>query len=178
MFARRQDPGGGGWYASGMAEQKVVALERPGAEPALPEGAVLGWVDRVDDEGIWVDTEHNAGPPMLALSVVALTRAELDAAVEARRDAVLMFLAGGGQPVLLGLRQSVPTLEVDTANADLSATVDGKKVRIDGKEEIVLRCGKASITMRRNGRIVIRGVQVESRATGRNRIKGGAVLIN
>ncbi len=160
-----------------MADHNVVALERA-SEASLPEGATLGWISRVDDEGIWVETDA-LSTPTLALSVVALSRAELDAAIADRRDAVLLFVAGTGQPVLLGLRQARPALDAELpGDADLAATVDGKKVRLEGKEEIVLRCGKASITMRRNGRIVIRGVQVESRATGRNRIKGGAVLIN
>jgi hypothetical protein len=60
----------------------------------------------------------------------------------------------------------------------LDAMIDGKRVQIEGKDEIVLRCGKASITLRRNGRVVIRGTYVETRSSGTNRIKGGAVLIN
>lgn len=165
-----------------MAEHKVVALERAKPEPSVPHGATLGWLVRVDDDGIWVDTEDNASGPLLALSVVSLSREELEAAISDRTEAVLLSVAGTGQPVLLGLRQPLPTLEAElpspSTNEDLAATVDGKRVHLEGKDEVVLRCGKASITMRRNGRIVIRGVQVESRATGRNRIKGGAVLIN
>ena len=169
-----------------MAKNKVVALERAKPEPSVPQGATLGWLVRVDEDGIWVDTEDNPSGPLLSLSVVALSRGELDAAISDRRDAVLLFVVGTGQPVLLGLRQPRPELEAElpsatrsaTRSEDLAATVDGNRVHLEGKDEVVLRCGKASITMRRNGRIVIRGVQVESRATGRNRIKGGAVLIN
>lgn len=60
----------------------------------------------------------------------------------------------------------------------IEALVDGKRVVIDAADEIVLRCGKASITLRRNGRIVIRGTYVETRAEGVNRVKGGSVQIN
>lgn len=170
--------GGSCWYAWGMAEHKVVALERVEPEPSVPAGATLGWIARVDDAGIWVDTEENAGGPLLALCVAALAQADLDAAIADRRDAVLLFVVATGQPVLLGLRQPRPTAEIELPAQGLDASVDGKRVQLEGRDEVVLRCGKASITMRRNGRIVIRGVQVESRATGRNRIKGGAVLIN
>ncbi|HEX6244789.1 MAG TPA: hypothetical protein VFZ61_27910 [Polyangiales bacterium] len=62
--------------------------------------------------------------------------------------------------------------------APLEALVDGKRVVIDAADEIVLRCGKASITLRRNGRVVIRGTYVETRAEGVNRVKGGSVQIN
>jgi hypothetical protein len=60
----------------------------------------------------------------------------------------------------------------------IEAIVDGKRVVIDGLDEIVIRCGKSSITLRRNGRIIIRGTYVETRAEGVNRIKGGSVQIN
>lgn len=60
----------------------------------------------------------------------------------------------------------------------IEALVDGKRVVIDAADEIVLRCGKASITLRRNGRVVIRGTYVETRAEGVNRVKGGSVQIN
>lgn len=161
-----------------MAEHKVVALERPESEPSVPAGATLGWIVRVDDEGIWVDTEENRSGPLLSLSVVSLSKTELEAAITDGREAVLLFVVATGQPVLLGLRQPLPALEAELPTEGLTAAVDGKRVLLEGQDEVVLRCGKASLTMRRNGRIVIRGVQVESRATGRNRIKGGAVLIN
>lgn len=161
-----------------MAEHKVVALERPESEPSVPAGATLGWIVRVDDEGIWVDTEENRSGPLLSLSVVSISRTDLEAAITDGCDAVLLFVVATGQPVLLGLRQPLPALEAELPTEGLAAAVDGKRVLLEGQDEVVLRCGKASLTMRRNGRIVIRGVQVESRATGRNRIKGGAVLIN
>jgi len=49
---------------------------------------------------------------------------------------------------------------------------------VEAADELVLRCGQASIVLRRNGRVVIRGTYVETRAKGVNRIKGGSVLIN
>lgn len=56
--------------------------------------------------------------------------------------------------------------------------VDGKRVAIEGADEIELRCGEASITLRRNGKIIIKGTYVESSSKGVNRVKGGAIKIN
>jgi hypothetical protein len=56
--------------------------------------------------------------------------------------------------------------------------VAGRRLSLEGVDEIVLRCGKASITLRRNGKIIISGTFVESRASGIQRIKGAAVQIN
>lgn len=60
----------------------------------------------------------------------------------------------------------------------VEALVDGDQVVVEGRDEIVLRCGEASITLRRNGRVVVRGTYVETRSEGVNRIRGGAVQIN
>jgi uncharacterized protein (DUF2345 family) len=58
------------------------------------------------------------------------------------------------------------------------ATIDGSRMRIAAKDEVVIQCGKASITLRRNGRVVIRGTHVETHSAGTNRIKGGQVRVN
>jgi hypothetical protein len=60
----------------------------------------------------------------------------------------------------------------------IEADIDGRRVRIVAQDEIVLECGSASITLRRNGRIVIKGTYVETCSEGTNRIKGGQVRIN
>jgi len=60
----------------------------------------------------------------------------------------------------------------------LEAHVDGERVEIEGHDEVVLRCGEASITLRRDGRVAIRGTRVETEALGTNRVKGGIVEIN
>lgn len=60
----------------------------------------------------------------------------------------------------------------------ITADVDGRRVRIVAQDEIVLECGSASITLRRNGRVVVRGTYVETYSEGTNRIKGGQVRIN
>ena len=44
--------------------------------------------------------------------------------------------------------------------------------------EIVLRCGEASITLTRAGKVLIRGTYILTRSSGANRIKGAAVEIN
>ena len=58
------------------------------------------------------------------------------------------------------------------------ADVDGSRVRISAKDEVVIQCGQASITLRRNGRVIIRGTYVETASSGTNRVKGGQVRVN
>lgn len=59
-----------------------------------------------------------------------------------------------------------------------SVRVDGKRVVIEGEEEVVLMCGESSISLKRNGKITIRGKYLLSRASGVNRILGGSVEVN
>jgi uncharacterized protein (DUF2345 family) len=68
---------------------------------------------------------------------------------------------------------------VDAAGSPaVEADVDGHRVKLTGHREVIIACGKASITLRANGRVIIRGTQIESYSDGTNRIKGGQVRIN
>jgi hypothetical protein len=58
------------------------------------------------------------------------------------------------------------------------ASIDGARMRIGARDEVVIACGKASITLRRNGRVIISGTHVETNSTGTNRIKGSQVRVN
>ncbi len=89
------------------------------------------------------------------------------------------------KPILLGLLDSPPAAEaaetvlrVDAPERPDEAQLDGERVVISADKEVVLQCGKASITLTRAGKVLIRGEYVLSRSTGANRIKGGSVQLN
>jgi len=95
----------------------------------------------------------------------------LVAAAADRRACALLFERGDARlPLIVGL--------VEAGAVARAATIDGKKVVLTGEEEVELRCGEASISLKKNGKLVIRGAYVETRAKGTNRIKGGTVQIN
>jgi hypothetical protein len=154
-------------------------------EPIL--GSRVGWVVGIEPgRGLLVDYEGNTAGPLPALSTVPLDAKSLEQAVASQQRAVLLFENGvPTRPLLVGLVQVVSgtplldeLLEARVPSQDMEARVDGKRVVIEGQDEIVLSCGKASITLRRNGKVIIKGVQLESSAAGVNRIKGGSVQIN
>jgi len=75
--------------------------------------------------------------------------------------------------------QNTEKLEADTETKDMEdVTVDGKRVVIEGREEIVFKCGEASITLTKAGKILIRGKYLLNRSSGVNRIMGGSVQVN
>jgi hypothetical protein len=67
--------------------------------------------------------------------------------------------------------------EAGAASETESATVP-ERLELTASREIVLRCGDASITLTRAGKIILRGAYLLSRSSGVNKIKGGSVQIN
>lgn len=155
---------------SAASTPRVVQLSPAVAAQPLP-AVTLGWI--VDGEpaaGPLVDFPGNPRGPTPARLLVALTAASLQAAAAARQPVALVFERGDPSlPLITGLVQ---------APASPEARVDGKRVVITGEDEVELRCGEASITLSKSGKLVIRGAYVETRAKGTNRIKGGSVQIN
>lgn len=97
------------------------------------------------------------------------------------RQVALLFESGDmRKPVAIGKIQVLaPALDkpVDDIEAN-ETTVDGERLTLTANREIVLQCGKASITLTRAGKIVVRGTYVLNRSSGVNKIKGASVQIN
>jgi len=116
-------------------------------------------------------------PPISASTLGPVTRAELEQAAREQRSVVLAFLDGRADaPVLLSLHgpEPEPASEPDPIELD----VDGERRVVEASRELTLRCGEASITLRSDGTITIRGRDVTSWARRRQRIRGGSVSIN
>lgn len=159
----------------------AAVLPLASASASATRGApIVGWlVDWGAEEGPTVDWPGNAQGPVAARSTVAFDVAGARGAIDGRRGVVLLFERDREDlPIIIGLLQEGPTLEAILPTSLAVAELDGKRVRLEAAEEIVLRCGDASIVLRRNGRVLIRGTYVETRAAGTNRIKGGSVSIN
>ncbi|WP_071896456.1 DUF6484 domain-containing protein [Cystobacter ferrugineus] len=138
--------------------------------PSLP-AAVLGWVTGYEPErGVLVDFPGNTAGPLPARLLMDVSAEALRAAATARSQAALLFEDGNAAlPLLVGLVKLPREQEV---------RVDGERIVLTGKEVVELRCGDASISLSKSGKLVIRGAYVETRAKGTNRIKGGSVQIN
>jgi hypothetical protein len=89
------------------------------------------------------------------------------------------------KPIVLGTliepNESIAK-EVDLTSeavaSPITVDLDGRRAILSAKDEIVLKCGKASITLTHAGKVLIRGAYVSSHSTSVNRIKGGTVEIN
>jgi len=102
---------------------------------------------------------------------------------------VLVLLNRHTQPVVLGVvtQRLWDQPEADhprEAHAKLSNTssmsvqVDRRTLELEAADEIRLTCGKSSLVLRRDGTVVVRGVNIITRGSESNKVKGGTVSIN
>lgn len=95
------------------------------------------------------------------------------------KSVVLMFEDGDARrPIVLGVLQDDSGWNTDERPAQVEVDSDGQHLTVNAKSELVLRCGKARITLNDAGKIVIEGTHIVSRASASHRIKGGSVQIN
>ncbi|WP_239576531.1 DUF6484 domain-containing protein [Archangium primigenium] len=168
-------------------ESKRFLSELQSQEPFL--GSRAGRLTGADASGsLLVDFPGNTAGPVPARLAVAVDATVIQAAVAQQQKVVLLFENGDPRlPFIMGFIQetnATPLLNAllaplrEAPPPAVEARIDGKRVTIEGRDEVVLRCGEASITLRRNGKVIVKGTQLESRATGAHRIKGGSVEIN
>ena len=94
------------------------------------------------------------------------------------RSATVMFLDGDpARPIVTGLLRGTPAPALQSprpAKLELGA----RELELTADSKLTLRCGKSCIILDRDGKVVIRGEHLLSRATSVNRIRGGTILLN
>jgi hypothetical protein len=133
--------------------------------------------------GICVEFGGDSSRPARLLE--GIDRAALARNASVGREVLLVFDGGDPEkPVIVGLLEdpleALVRLEVTDEGREgpKEILVDGERLVVEAREEIVLRCGEGSIRIRKDGKIVIRGTHILSLSAGPNRIKGGSVNIN
>jgi len=159
------------------------------AETPAYYGVVIGSV---------VNVTHNDGFKNIFVSfpgnpnstpIIAKTVLEINSGHE-HSEVTLMFDGGNLiSPIITGIIQNREiatekptvnnTLDLgDLTDENINAELDVKTLTFKAKDQIKLECGKASITLTKSGKILLRGEYVMSRSTGVNSIKGGSVQLN
>jgi len=113
-------------------------------------------------------------------SAALIARASVDLYAEhIGHDVTLMFEDGDPQRPIVTGRIRVPSAWPTTERpAQVEVDVDGKRLTLTAREQLVLRCGKASITLTAAGKVLIEGAYVSNRSSGVMRIKGGSIQLN
>jgi hypothetical protein len=149
-------------------------------------GIRIGNITDITDEGqVLVDFAGNHLGPLSARFAGSM-ESKLKKIFEATDHKVLLVFEDGDPnlPVIIDTicdsivetpKKNPVALQMDESE---NVFIDGKRFTFDAKEQIVLRCGKSSITLTRAGKVLIRGAYLLNRSSGVNRIKGGSVQIN
>lgn len=145
-------------------------------QPIAPAGVVIGELVGIKDEGrtpLVIYAEQPGSAALSARSVVDLYGPHIGGKV------VLMFESGDSRkPIVMGVLREGECWPLAEQPGQVEVDVDGQRLIVSAKEQLVFKCGKASITLTAAGKILIRGEYVSSQAAGTNRVKGGSVQLN
>jgi hypothetical protein len=153
----------------------TVALKRlPKTAQRSITGAVVGLVHDVDASGVvFVACPQSGVGPTAARLAGAFDTAEL---IAGARVLLLFEDSSPALPLIVGLVSDRVQRRQRATPRD--AVVDGQRVVLEGQKEVVLRCGRGSITLTADGKIVLKGTELISRSSGANKIRGAMVNIN
>jgi hypothetical protein len=127
----------------------------------------------IDDRPQIANMPGRLGEIVAARSTIPLSRRDTDAQV-----VVLLEQGDPNRPVVVGMLQETHATSAQSSSEQVSIEADAQRFVVTAEREIELRCGDASITLTRTGKIIIKGNYILSHATGYNKIKGAAVDIN
>lgn len=155
----------------------------PFTPPKLPGSTVIATIDKITEDGeIYVDYENNLNGPF---SVSVLAGALLEKKREDLIGAQVLIIwsnrntaiSNQDQPILIDVL--IDRLPGKSATSESTVVhLDGDILVLEGKREIQFCCGKSSVVLQADGKIVIKGGDIVSRASRTHKIKGGSVEIN
>jgi hypothetical protein len=166
----------------------ITPFKQPGTDRQenASQGPAVGQIVAFDSAGrALVEYPGAAGEPCAARSILADHRQI--AGMPLPLPVFLMFEDNNSRkPLIVGIINDSPFIAAPDAAAASNSIVkenqdvyvDGKKLVITAKDEILLKCGKSSILLRRDGKVVIKGENLISRSSLSNKIKGSSVSIN
>lgn len=150
-----------------MSAMKQITLQLPAPPLPAPSGCEGRWTG-IDAEGRplvdWPGNPHGAPQPARFLAHV------LDGQRPGHAPLPVWLDVSAAGPLILGL--------IATRLAPADATIDGERVVLEAARELELRCGPARIVLTRDGEVIVRGVNITSRAAASHRIRGASVQIN
>jgi hypothetical protein len=95
------------------------------------------------------------------------------------KQVVLMFEASNpGKPIVMGVLRGEEYWPLEEKPGQVEVDIDGERLIVSARDQLILRCGKASITLNKAGKVLIRGTFVASTSSGVNRVKGGSIQLN
>lgn len=156
----------------------LVALTAPsGADGdqrrlGLQIGKLLALVDAGRVALVVIDSCTD-GTAQRARTILDLNQRHIGAVI------AVMFEDGDpSRPIVIGVVREAAVWPLESVPGQVEVEADGARLIVSALQTLVLRCGRASLTMRADGRIEINGEHIVTQAVHANRIRGGSVELN
>ena len=148
-------------------ERDILAL-LDGVSEYCSGTSIVARIAEITEDGV-VYVSIDRGPAVQAKILAGLNPADVRDAFAGRRD-VLIVAGDSGEitPIVVGVILDRLPQVADAHDA----------IRVAAEKELVLECGESSISLRRDGKISIKGRSILSRSKGVHKIQGGSVRIN
>ena len=138
-----------------MSGREAIHEQLAQATPALLPAGVIGELVALCDEGRTPLVLYPGQPGSATLR--ARTVIDLHG-IHIGQPVVLMFEHGDAtRPIVMGVIRQAEGWPLDEAPGQVDVDVDGERMLISAKDQMVLRCGDASITLTKAGKILIQG---------------------
>lgn len=161
---------------SDLLRPLVEAPSSRAAHSAPNFGVVIGELVALADDGRTPLVLYPGQPGSSTLP--ARTTVDLHGAHIGRSVTLIFEGADPAKPIVMGVLREGVGWPLPDRPAQVEVDADGERLLVSAREQIVLRCGKASITLTKAGKVLIQGAYILSRSSGVNRIKGGSVQLN
>ena len=158
--------------------QVTELRSRPQPDPSTPPVLRIGILISVNDAGEgYVDFPGNVLGPRKASWAINISLGQAQKHAHDVTPVVLLLEDSEPlRPVIVGVvRDRLPSEELARP---VQVTREDQRLVLEAEGELVLRCGNSSVTLRKDGKIVVRGTDVTSRASGTNKIKGASIRLN
>lgn len=170
-----------GWISMTVTESNQTTISSAESESAHT-GLLVGRVVSIDDSGsplIAFDEASKQNP------VKAMTTVNVSANDIGKEVAISFAQNKQGMPIIMGVIRNLlddviaaPEQTSGETGDKPEVIVDGNKLELSAPEEVTIRCGKASITLNKDGKILVKGEHALNRISGAFKVKSGSVELN
>ncbi len=142
------------------------------AQPGVVTGVLIGFRDQGRTPLVIFPGQTGTA------AVAARTTQDLHA-VHIGRQVVLLFESADPRlPIIVGSLKRADARSLPDHVGHVEIEADGERLIVSARDQLVLQCGKASVTLTKAGKVLIQGTYVSTHSSGANRIKGASVQIN
>ena len=139
---------------------------------------VIGRLMKSKKAGEILVTCHGLDPRPARL-LAGMNRVELIKHAAHGQEVLVVFAHDNpDEPVIVGVMENILESVVSMEDSPAMVPADPEQVVIRAEKEVVLACGDSSISLTREGNVVVKGRNILSRASRSNKIKGPSVEIN